>query len=89
MWAKVGVAGRCWGCGGLGHRFSACSGRTLPVTDANGVFPPGMNVGGGKRTGGPCIGTPIGRGGMLRSGSILGYESRSRALAGGALLGAR
>ena len=34
-----GVAGRCWGCGGQGHRISVCLECALPMADPDGTFP--------------------------------------------------
>lgn len=55
----------------------------------NGAFSDGRNGGGVKRMCRPLTGAPVGRGGTLRGGSVLGYESGVRALVGGAPLGAR
>ena len=84
------LVGRCWGCGGFGHRVLACPGRSLPVVGPNGPLAGGMVGGGGvKRAGGQLRGAPAGRGGTLRGGSVLGYVGASHAPGGGAPLGAR
>ena len=85
-----GVFGRCWGCGGFGHRALDCPGRSLSVMGPNGPSP-GHAVWGSviKRGGGPVTGAPMGRGGALRGGSVLGYVGASRAPVGGAPQGAR
>ena len=85
-----GTVGRCWGCGGFGHRLLDCPGRSLPVVGPNGPLPGRLGGGGGvKRAGGVLGGAPSGRGGALRGGSVLGYVGASRAPVGGASLGAR
>ena len=42
-----------------------------------------------KRGGGTLAGAPLGKGGAIRGGSVLGYVGGSPAPAGGAPLGAR
>ena len=84
-----GVIGRCWGCGGFGHRAIDCPGRSLPVMGLNGPSPGHVVLGSGiKRSGGPIAGAPVGRGGALRGGSVLGCVGASRAPVGGAPQGA-
>ena len=84
------LVGRCWGCGGFGHRVLACPGRSLPEVGLSGRLAGGVVGGGGvKRAGGQLGGAPAGRGGTLRGGSVLGYVGASLAPGGGAPLGAR
>ena len=84
-----GRNGRCWGCGGVGHRIAECSGRSLPMAGADGSFSRGLFGGGLKRGGGDVAGVPESKGGPLRGGSVLGYVNRSHGPVGGAPLGAR
>ena len=84
-----GIVGRCWGCGGVGHRFVDCPGRSLPVVGPDGPLPNGVVGGGSKHAGGPLAGTPAGRGGVLRGGSMLGYAGVTRSVVGSAPMGAR
>ena len=84
-----GRAGRCRGCGGVGHRSAECPGRSLPVAVADGSFSRGLFGGGLKRGGGNVSGANGGKGGPLRGGSVLSYVNRSRDPVGGASLGAR
>ena len=84
------LVGRCWGCGGFGHRVLTCPGRSLPVVGPNGPLAGGVVGGGGvKRAGRQLGGAPAGRGGTLRGVSVLGYVGASHAPGGGAPLGAR
>ena len=83
------VAGRCWGCGGLGHRIFMCLVRTLPVAGPDGTFPPVASGVAVKRGGGILVGAPLGKGGALWGGSVLRYKGGSCAPVGGAPLGAR
>ena len=76
-----GGVGRCYGCGGVGHRILICPRRSLPVIGPNGPMTVGVAGGGGgtKRVGGPLAGAPVGRGGTLRGGSVIGYMGAWRA----------
>ena len=79
-----GVLGRCWGCGGLGHRMSVCLWDALPVAGPDGTFPPVANGWTVKHGGGVLAVGPLGKGGAIRGGSVLGYMGGSPAPAGGA-----
>ena len=72
----VGRPFRYWGCGGVGHGISICSGSTLSVTNAVGVptpmAGPGATSRGVKRGRGPLAGAGF-RGKQFGSGSVLGY----------------
>ena len=82
-------AGRCWGCGGVGHHMAECPGRSLPVAGADGFFSRGLRGGGLKRGGRDVAGAPGGKGGPLRGDSVLRYVNTSRGRVGGAPVGAR
>ena len=84
-----GIVGRCWGSGGVGHRYVDCPGRSLPVVGPNGPLPSGVVSGGSKRAAGPLAGASAGRGGVLRGGSMLGYTGVARGVVGSAPMGAR
>ena len=84
------LVGRCWGCGGFGHRVLNCPGRSLPVVGPNGHLAGGVVGGGGvKRAGGQLGSAPAGGGGALRGGGVLGSVGVSHTPGGGAPMGAR
>ena len=67
---------RCWGCGGVGHGGSFCTGRSLPVTSAAGVPAPAVHlgtVGGGVKRGGGHLEGSGSWGRAFGGGSVLGY----------------
>ena len=82
-------AGRCWGCGGVGHYITQYPGRSLPVAESDGSFPRELFGGGLKRGRGDVSGATGGKGGPLRGGCVLGYVNTSRGTMGGAPQGAR
>ena len=85
---RGGRAGRCWGCGGVGHHLATCPVRSLPMAGADGSFSRGLFRGSVKRGGGGLAGMPASKGGPLRGSSVLEYVNESRAPVGGARLGA-
>ena len=65
-----------------------CPARSLPVAGADSSFSQGLFGGSQNRGGGDLAGAPIGQGGSLWGGSVLGYVNRSQAPVGGAPHGA-
>ena len=90
--ASVRPPFQCWGCGVLGHGVSFCTGRSLPVMNAEGVPVPvvgsGTTKGGVKSNGGHLASSEF-RGRPFGSGSILGYLGGSAGRDAAAHHGAR
>ena len=73
----------------MGHHIPGCPVRFLHMAGADASFSRWPFGGGLKRSRGNMAGTPVGKGGPLRGGSVLGYVNRCRAPVGGAPLDAR